>query len=81
MCCTFYSYLPMSKSHLTRYLSKATVCVSLMAYAIRLCHASVNMRPLNCDSHLSLESIEIPPPRASFENYYMATNLAPAGLL
>ena len=28
MCCTFHLYLPMTKSHLTQYLSKVTDCVS-----------------------------------------------------
>ena len=71
----------MSKSHLTRYLSKANVSVSLMVYVIGLCHASVTMRPLNHDSDLSLESMEIPPPSTSLANCYMAPGLAPAGLL
>ena len=57
------------------------VCVSLMVYVIRLCHASVNMKPLNRDSDLSLESIEITPPGTSLANCYMATGLAPAGPL
>ena len=31
MCCSFYLYLPMGKSHLTQYLSKVPDCVSPMA--------------------------------------------------
>ena len=62
-------------------LSKAKANVSLMVYVIRLCHASVNMRALNRDSDLSLESMEIPPPSTSLANCYMAPGLAPAGLL
>ncbi len=81
MWCTFYSYLPMSKSHLTRYLGEFMVCVSLVVYVIRLCHAPVNMRPLNRDSDFSLGSMEIHPPSISLANCYMATSLAPAGLL
>ncbi len=32
MCCTFYLYLSMSKSHLTQYLSKVMDCVSPMVF-------------------------------------------------
>ena len=44
ICCTFYLYLPTSKSHLTQYLSKIPDCLSPMMYVMRLCHASVSRR-------------------------------------
>ncbi len=44
MCCSFYLYLPMSKSHLTQYLSKVTDCVSPYISLLNLQHILLNVR-------------------------------------
>ena len=61
MCCTFYLYLPISKSNLTQYLSEVTVYVGPMVYVINLepLHKSDNrLTKLHHCSYISLLNLQ-----------------------
>ena len=80
ICCTFYLYLPISKSNLTHYLSNALVMWTPRCMLFGYVMHQWAREDLNCHLYFLQECMENIHSRTSLANCYIAPGLAPPGL-